>query len=336
MFVKNKNTLLVIAIMFCVAICTTLFTTTPVYAEDLTKVKCNLCGAEHDLSPAAVDAFQRTVFEMNDLVYAAQLVDMSDAEDPDASSGMTMLKALEFNTEKEPFAGLWATARTYYNALKGFGVLLAAVYSLIETLAHVSKDTLTPEYFMKELMKLTIAIIVVLNGFEIATGVVGIASGIFNTIGAASQTVTANSDNCIYHLFNGGNILEEMIGYAQLIGHLFTLLIPWVILSIAQIVISIVCWSRILELVVRVIFAPIGIADLFVHGTRSNGIKYLKQILVCAVQGAVILGMIQAYGIIIANITPGVGQWTITVVLGIVLLTSVSGAKNIASDVCGV
>jgi hypothetical protein len=324
--------------MFCVGIFTTLFSTTPVFAEDLKSVKCNLCGQNHDLSPDAVDAFQRTVYEMNDLVYAAQLVDMSDAEDPSASSGMTMLKALEFDTTKEPLSNLWTTAETYYDSLKGFGILLAAVYSLIETLAHVSKDRLTLEYFMRELMKLIIAIIVVLNGFEIATGVVDIAREVFNSIGAASQTATYNSANCIYSMFTTSedDAVTKMIGLAQLLIHVLTLLIPWLLLSVVKIVIAIVCWSRILELVVRIIFAPIGIADLFVHGTRSNGVKYLKQLLVCAIQGSVILVMIQAYGVIMSNMTVGVGQWTISVVLGIVLLTTVATAKNVASDICGV
>ena len=131
MLVRNKNIIIAVTILFCAAMFITVFSATPVFAQNLKAVKCNLCGKTHDLSPDAVDAFQRAVFEMNDLVYAGQLVDTTDAENPSASSGVTLLQALKFNTNEEPFAGLWATARAYYDTLKGFGVLLAAVYSLI-------------------------------------------------------------------------------------------------------------------------------------------------------------------------------------------------------------
>lgn len=335
MFNKNRILSSCTLLIFCVLMIITFFSATPVFAEDLTKVKCHLCGAEHDLSSSAITSFQRVVYEMNDLVYAGQIVDTSDANDA-TSTKMTLLKALEFNTSKEPFASLWAQAKVYYNSLKGFGILLAVIYSLVETLAHISKTNLTGEYFAKELMKLTIAIIVILNGFEIVTGVVDIASTVFNTIGATAASSTLNAENCIYHLFGNSNPFEAIVGDFLAVCQLLSLLIPWVILAIVQATISILCWGRILELIVRVIFAPIGIADLFVHGTRSNGLRYLKQMLVCAIQGAVILGMIYSYAIIIGSISPGEGQWTITVVLGIVLLMSASGAKNIASDICGV
>ena len=301
-----------------------------VLGHEMKNHKCEICGKTHDLEK--ISSFQRTVYEMNNIVYAAQLFDKANGN----STAITTLEALEFDTSSGAFSILWNQAGQYYKVLEIFGLMLAVIYSLVETLAHLQHDNLTGEHFAREIMKMAIAAIFIMNGFEFATGIVEVGRGIINSVGTATLNSTANPANCMYSTFEASNPIEAIMNAFAVIGRIITLLLPWIILSVAKIIIAIACWARVLELVVRVIFSPIGMSDMFVYGTRSNGIKYMKKMLVCAIQGAVMMAMVQAYGVIVANVSPGQGQWVVTVIMSIVMLSSATKAKDIASDVCGV
>lgn len=338
---KNKVTTIFIFILFFFAMFMTFIPVTVNAAtcsfcggpHSAKNHKCEICGQTHDLSDDAIDSFQRTAYEMNNIVFAAQLFDKNTGGN---ATAITTLQALEFDTSSGAFATLWNQAGQYYSVLEIFGLLLAVIYSLVETLAHLQHDNLTGEHFVREIMKMCIAAIFIMNGFEFATGLVEVGRSVINSVGTATLTVTANPANCIYSQFEASNPIEAIVGTFLTIARIITILLPWIILSVAKIIIAIACWARVLELVVRVIFAPIGMSDMFVYGARSNGVKYMKKILVCAIQGAVMMAMVQAYGVIVANVSPGEGQWVVTVIMSIVMLSSATKAKDIASDVCGV
>ena len=338
MFKSNKSTTIIASILLFLALLIT-FMPINVHADctlcyqkthDITNHKCEICGNAHDLSDKAVNSLQRTLYEMNNLVYAARMFESSNG------SGLTTLDALSFDVSSGAFAALWGRAQAFYNAFRILGIMLAVIYSLVETLAHIDKEKLTGEYFIKEIMKMSIAAIFIMNGFEFVTGLVGGGSGLVGQVGTAQLNSTFNSANCIYDLFSSTNLLEAVKDTFEAIGKIVALIIPWVTLTIAKIVIAVACWARILELIVRVIFSPIGLADMFVYGGRSNGVRYMKKILVCAAQGAVTMAMVQTYGIIISSINPGEGQWIPSVVMAIVILISATKAKDIASDIMGV
>ena len=67
-----------------------------------------------------------------------------------------------------------------------------------------------------------------------------------------------------------------------------------------------------------------------------KGSADMKKILVCAIQGAVTMAMVQAYGIVISSVNFGEGLWMTSVILAVVMLMSATKAKDIASDVIGV
>lgn len=332
MFVKHKK--IFIIILFIITILPLFLTPIKVFADNPKNHTCEICGKTHDISSDALSGLQKRVYEMNNVVYAGKLIDTEPGKNGDTN----IIDALAFDISKGSFSDLWNAARGYYDAIKVVGVMLATIYSLIETLAHIKHNETTAEYFMKEIMKWSIAVIVVIEGFNIATALINLSSGIFYAVGNATTGTVANKANCIYGSFNTDpdNIFDEISGVFLCIGQIAGLLTPWLMLQACKVIISIVCWARVLEIVVRVIFAPIGIADLFVYGTNSNGVSYLRKIMATAIQGAIILGMVVAYSIIIINMKVSTGEWLAPVILAITLLTSLGSAKSIASDICGV
>jgi hypothetical protein len=292
--------------------------------------KCEICGNTHDLSDDKVSSLQRTFYEINNLVYAAQMFDKTNG------TGLTTLDALTFDTTKGEFALLWARAGAFYDTFRILGIMLAVIYSLTETLAHLDKDKLTGEHFIREIFKMSIAAIFIMNGFDFVTGLVGVGSELIKQTGTAQLNSTFNAANCVYGLFTSTSLLEAIMEAFEVIGRIVAMFLPWLTLTIAKVVIAVACWARVLELMVRIIFSPIGLADMFVYGTRSNGVRYMKKILVCAIQGAVTMAMVQAYGIVISSVNFGEGLWMTSVILAVVMLMSATKAKDIASDVIGV
>ena len=80
----------------------------------------------------------------------------------------------------------------------------------------------------------------------------------------------------------------------QNISIFFTLIIPYLVSWTARLAIFFTIVSNAVMIIVRVIFAPIGIVQLFDEGQRSAGIRYLKKFLAEALTFAVIVGVLFA------------------------------------------
>lgn len=70
----------------------------------------------------------------------------------------------------------------------------------------------------------------------------------------------------------------------------------WAITWVSNLVVVLVAVSRMLEMAVRLIFAPLAIVDVFEHGTNGAGFRYIKKFLALAIQGGVILMIIAMVG----------------------------------------
>jgi hypothetical protein len=75
----------------------------------------------------------------------------------------------------------------------------------------------------------------------------------------------------------------------QRIGEFLTLLVPYVLIAAALMIIQFFVYLRLMDIIVKMLFAPIGIADLGFAGTNGSGFRYLKKIAASALQGAVMV-----------------------------------------------
>ena len=321
----TANKLLRFAVILFAVLTVFLLLPTDVFAEvDTTDpTYCPICNTLHP-EVNDMDPFTRAIYDMNCLVYGGQLFETKTKDD-----GIATIDVLQFNRTTGAFASLWATAEILYQKFIVIGAMLAVIYCLVEVLAHFSKQSISPEVFFRELIKLVIAVIVIINGFEIITALIDMGQSMFNTINGTSQNLGGNPENCIVAAGTDGDIFA-------LIGRVLTLFVPFVLMNVARAVVSIICWARILELITRIIFAPIGMSDLVARGSNSNGVKYLKKIMVTMSQAVVIAAFVKAYAVISNTIEVGTGSWFLQALLAFILVISLNKSKDIASDVIGV
>ena len=280
------------------------------------------CTGGHDVNE--LGGTQKTAYNWYCVVYGGQLFQ----ESKNGSLGTT--EVLEFDVTSSNFSNLWNTCENYYNVLSVFGKMLVVIYLLLDIMEKSTADNLNAEHFVKCFIKGVIGIIVIDMGWDIVTAGIGFANDVFGELMASDKSFSATGV-CPY------NDLHEVNSIAGLV-YMARVFIPWLLMMGAQMIISVICWARILDLVVRVIFAPIGMADMMQEGTRGNGWKYFKKIVASALQGAVILAIVKSYGIITSTVSSasGAGGWVVAIILAFVVISVSFKSQSIASDIVGV
>jgi flagellin-specific chaperone FliS len=139
--------------------------------------------------------------------------------------------------------------------------------------------------------------------------------------------------------------LKDMCKFGKLVNQNFfqglvdasTLWIPWLLMLAAGAILSITCWIRVLDIMVRVIFAPIGMADIMNDGTKSSGWMYFKKLLASLLQGSILIATIKAYGMVmvVTQKMSGLATWAVPIILSFVLISLFFKASAMASDVVG-
>ena len=94
---------------------------------------------------------------------------------------------------------------------------------------------------------------------------------------------------------------------------------------------------RVLDITSRVIFAPIGMADIVNDGVNSSGMRYLKKLLGSLLQGAIIVVCVKSYNIVMPIVAQmkGMAEWGMSIILSFVLISLIFKASAIASEVVG-
>ena len=67
------------------------------------------------------------------------------------------------------------------------------------------------------------------------------------------------------------------------------LFVPWLAAWVLRMAVIVICYTRLIELFIRTIFAPLALADFFHQGLQGAGWRYLKNYLAVCIQGAVLL-----------------------------------------------
>jgi hypothetical protein len=297
----------------------------PVYADDEDDYYCRLCDDTHDLSELSFS--QKIAIEWNDVLYSG---DWFGEKEQNASATFTTEDVLEFDITTN-FNTLWTTGETLYTSLMPIGLILCTTYALMELLEEVTNDNVSPEKIVRCLGKICLGVLFVQNGFEFCSFVMAIASSTFSAI--SSGTASMPTETCLY---TNPNFLSNSFtnGMSAMAG----LYIPWLIVLLAKVIISIICWTRIVDIMIKIILAPIGMSDIMVTGTRGSGWAFFKKLLTSALQGAVIVGITFCYGEVLRMINagstaPGLPRYALTIVCTIVTVAAIIKSQSYAQEI---
>ena len=121
------------------------------------------------------------------------------------------------------------------------------------------------------------------------------------------------------------------------VGYIIVAFIPYSILWVLSFIVKAMMWVRIIELVVRILFAPIGLADFAKGGTHSNGIRYFKKLMAVALQGVCMFAVMIVFknicGVLLES---GLGGYFGMIVLGFAMVGTLKKTGDIANEILGV
>lgn len=181
------------------------------------------------------------------------------------------------------YSALWSTVSTTVNSIiMPIGISLTVTYFIMSLIDMASKDNTTLEHYIKEFVKLIIAITVVKNSWPIMLYLLKISEMILLDLKTTDEISLEDARNQIE------DILKSNSGSGWL-SSWFTSLIPKIVKQIAVIAMYVCVFMRALDIAWRAAMFPIGAANLFDNGINSSGVKYIKSFFGALLSGAMIM-----------------------------------------------
>ena len=185
---------------------------------------------------------------------------------------------------------LWKVFWNIYDALAAVGAGLALMWVLLDLIEASSNSMLNGEFVVKMFIKFILAVFIIDYGKNLIKSLLAISNGFYDIIAERINLGTNGAE-----LFFSDTLTTIVTSNFM---ECLSILLEYVIVALAMLVCFVLAVSmivgRIFELGVRTAFAPIGIADLMIHGTNSAGMRFAKSYLACASQGAAMILILSA------------------------------------------
>lgn len=111
----------------------------------------------------------------------------------------------------------------------------------------------------------------------------------------------------------------------EILSYIVPALIPWLLALISEVILQVILISRMFEITVMTIFAPLAISDIYREGTSSNGVTYIKKMLALSLQITVIILINVATSAIVSAIVGSTAATDVAALLKVSEETTVSG-----------
>ncbi len=189
------------------------------------------------------------------------------------------------------YAMVLSVIRVVYNIIMPVGVYLMFIFFLLALVDKLSSDTFTWEQLWRQLALLIGAKVLMENGFQILETLFGVGMAVLGKISSAASTdiaeVTVDTAEMIEEFGNSVGGLAKVSVFRDIIMFVY-LLIPWALSWLMRLMVSVVCYSRVIEIYVKAAFAPVALSDFMYSGVQGSGWRWLKSFFASCLQGAII------------------------------------------------
>lgn len=192
------------------------------------------------------------------------------------------------------FSAAWSIIETGCEVFTVVGVILALIYLIINLADKSITQGNSLETFMKCFIEFVLALLLIVNSFEIVEFASSIGSSLLNDITTILATAGQDSESATGLLMaklDELNSNESSLGrfFGLLMFYVSDLLIPSLLARIGQVLIVIACMSRGISIILYSMFLPIPVADVYKDGLNSKGFRYIKKLIALFIQGGIIL-----------------------------------------------
>lgn len=209
----------------------------------------------------------------------------------DIFSSITDILAINLFDKTGPYQPVITTIETIQNAITTVGVMMLFIYFCVSLVDKCSSDTFSWEQLWRQLALLVATKYLMEHGFELLNLLFQIGLSVTAEVQAditvpvttmdAAAMIAAFKESLNLPKICEILFLDNIIVFCQL-------LLPWLGSWIMHLTVSVICYSRIIEIYVRAAMSPIALADFFNNGLQGSGWRSLKSFLAVSLQGAVI------------------------------------------------
>lgn len=256
------------------------------------------------------------------------------------------------------FTNLTSVIRTMHKTFQNLGVIMLIIFFGVGILESFSFQQMYVEKMVRQFIFLCIGIVLVSNSMNLVFGIGNVFSALIQKIVNNANVSNANMaselmelkkviyDQCNVSTGTGlkASISDAVSNMATAVSYLIQLFIPSLIAKLSNVVVSVMCWSRFIELTIMAIVSPLTVCDISSGGgMNSNAVRGVKNVIALALSGAIIMlavficQQIQ-FGILSANVLDGTNFMSCIwkeIVVAIVQVGLVVKAPGIAKQVLG-
>lgn len=308
------------------------------------------CATAEDV--AGAKGMTKTIFNMIDDIFdIAAMEDLEDLLVVDYHNGTLKAGGITFSS-------LVPVVSAMHRTFQNLGVMLLIVVFGVGMVESISFSQMYVEKMVMQFVFLCIGIVLISHSMDLVYGIGNIFSALIQRIVDHADVVSVDMssgimdlkmaiyDDCNMSTGKGfkAAIADSITNLSASVSYLIQLFIPSLISKLASLVVSVMCWSRFIELTIMAVVSPLTVCDISSGaGMNSGAVRGIRSVAALGLSGAVIMlsvficQQIQ-YGILSANVLDGVGFMSCVwkeIVVGIVEVGLVVKAPNIAKQVLG-
>ena len=158
-----------------------------------------------------------------------------------------------------------------------------------------NNNQMIAEQIIRKFLYLIIGLALVQNAMDIVFTLSNMGTQILTSIAGAASSGAINLDplkQAIYdETTSGSGMFKTVVDAVSCLGYLVQLFIPYIFVLIVTLLVSVVCWSRFIEICLLATVSPVMFADVgddrngFMHTSAMRAIKYILSL---ALSGALI------------------------------------------------
>lgn len=300
--------------------------------------KCQLCGEAHDWKKIKNAPFKKLAYQIVYVANSSILGGPMENQISNKDNGeyhevdlFTVKDLLRFDVNGE-FKDIFTVAEGVYNNIAILGSIMVFIYFLLEISQVSLEGGFTYESWLRLGIRTIIAFLIIRNGMEFIRAGLITCTEIYDKLPGNSlgkQVYTLAPESCPGTTLSDTSSLDIIAPLGYIVGNI----IPYAVITVLSLYLRIKCWARIIDIVVRVMFAPIGLSDTVKSGgvLHSHGLHYFKKILASVLQASVLVATIFAFEMIVTTDFGIYGK----VIISLALLTAIKQGGDLANEIVG-
>ena len=183
--------------------------------------------------------------------------------------------------------------------------MLICIYFLLNVIDKMTSENFTWEQLARVMVMLVVGKFLIENSFEILTKLYDIGLEIVKMV--VTELGTGDKHNADVNVAMDAykQMKEDKNGLMKVLWDIvmmFILLFPWLLSWIMRLIVKIICYTRIIEILVRAAFSPIALSDFFQNGLAGSGWRWLKNFFAVCLQGVIIMAIALLYSAVLGGI----------------------------------